>query len=307
MHLRNIDLNLLTVFDAIMAEGNMTRAAATIGMTQPAISLAVSRLRGLVGDPLFERTGRGVKPTPRALAMAAPVRRALETIANAVEAGGEFDYKSADRTFKLVLSDYGEMLYLPPLMGWLGEHGASITIDTFPVTGLDVTRDLRFGTIDLLFWLEPIEDEEVCVHQLASEGQVCLVREDHPLADKQMTAEDYAALDHLAIRLPLGYNQSVVAQRIRARGLERRIALEVHSCHEMPPVIAATDLVCTLPTRMAEAMVRHYPLKIMAAPLPEMTLPVYMMWHRSMDRDPGHRWLRERLINIAGEDQLNTA
>lgn len=305
MHLRNIDLNLLTVFDAIMAEGNMTRAAAAIGMTQPAISLAVSRLRDLVGDPLFERTGRGVKPTPRALAMAAPVRRALETITNAVEAGGDFDYRSADRTFKLVLNDYGELLYLPGLMKWLGDHHASITIRTYPVSGIDAIRDLRFGTIDLLLWLEPIDDSEVSVQQLTTEGQMCLLRPDHPLAGKELTLDDYIAMDHLTIRMPLSSGQSVVAQRIRARGAERRVAAEVHSCHEMPPIIAATDLVCTLPTRMAEAMARHYPLKVVEAPLPEMTLPVYMMWHRSMDQDPGHTWLRERLIGIEKENRLN--
>lgn len=299
MHLRTIDLNLLTVFDAIMAEGNMTRAAETIGMTQPAISLAVSRLRDLVGDPLFERTGRGVKPTPRALAMAAPVRRALETLANAVEAGGDFDYKTSDRAFKLVLNDYGEMLYLPRLMKWLGDNDAGVTIRTFPVSGLDVIRDLRFGTIDLLFWLEPIEDSEVSVERLTTEGQMCLLRRDHPLADKDLTLDDYIALDHLAIRMPLSSGQSVVAQRIRARGAERHIAAEVHTCHEMPPILAATDLVSTLPTRMAEAMARHYPLKVKEAPLPEMTLPIYMMWHRSMDKDPGHNWLRERLVEIA--------
>lgn len=299
MHLRNIDLNLLTVFDAIMAEGNMTRAAETIGMTQPAISLAVSRLRDLVGDPLFERTGRGVKPTPRALTMAAPVRRALETLSNAVESGGEFDYRTSDRTFKLVLNDYGELLYLPGLMKWLGDHDASITIQTFPVSGLDVIRDLRFGNIDLLFWLEPMEDSEVSVARLTTEGQMCLLREGHPLADKQLTLEDYVALDHLAIRMPLSSGQSVVAQRIRARGAERHIAAEVHTCHEMPSILAATNLVATLPTRMAEAMASHYPLKVKEAPLAEMTLPIYMMWHRSMDEDPGHKWLRERIIEIA--------
>lgn len=299
---RNIDLNLLTVFDAIMVEGNMSRAAEDIGMTQPAISQAVSRLRALVGDPLFERSGRGVTPTSRALAMAAPVRHALETLVNAVEGGEVFDCRESERTFKLALNDYGELLYLPRLMTWLRDSGATIGIKTFPTMQSDQVKDLRYGTLDLLFWLQPIEEKEVSVHQLSTERQACLVRADHPAVKKgSFTLKDYVSLDHLTIRLPGDNTQSVVAQRIRAYGQERRVALEVHTCLQMPPILASTDLVSTLPVRMAEAMAKNYPLKVLKAPLPEMSLPIYMMWHRSMDEDVGHKWLRERFIEIAAQ------
>jgi DNA-binding transcriptional LysR family regulator len=116
MNLRSVDLNLLTVFDAVFTEGNMSRAAEKIGMSQPALSLAISRFRRLAGDELFERTGRGVKPTPRARELAGPVRRALDVISGALGQGSQFDVSTSSRTFNLVMGDAGELILLPRLM-----------------------------------------------------------------------------------------------------------------------------------------------------------------------------------------------
>jgi len=299
MNLRSIDLNLLTVFDAVMAEGNMSRAADKIGMSQPAMSLAISRFRQLANDELFERSGHGVRPTARALELAGPVRRALDLVLGALEQTHEFDSTTSTRDFNLVLGDYGELLLLPRLIHEMEKIQASFAINTLAMTGLDIRKEMHFGNVDLFLWAEPFEanDDEFVSQQIGTDLNVCLVREDHPCIGSELTLEEYASLKHIILRLPASYGASSIERQLWSHNLQRSTFMRAHSLFEYPQAISHTDMIGTLPEKAAHSFAEHHKLSVVPSPLPFET-PVYLMWPKSLHNDPGHRWLRELLINI---------
>jgi len=297
MNLRSVDLNLLTVFDAIMAEGNMTRAAEKIGMSQPAMSLALSRLRHLVDDPLFERQGRGLKPTLRAQELVQPVRRALDIVSNALESTADFDCQASEREFNLVLTDYGEIVLLPRLMAWLKNQHAKININLQPRAQQDFKKDMHFGKLDLYFWHIPLLDDEIISERLGSFSHSCLVREDHPLINDSINLEQYCQLQHITFHAP-GENTSIIDQQIRGAGMERQVGMRIHTYFDVPRVLTATDMICTLPTPIAHSFAEIHKLKVLALPMDNVEMPLYMMWHRNQDNDEVHKWLRNFLITL---------
>ena len=299
MNLRAVDLNLLTVFDAVLAEGNMSRAAQKIGMSQPAMSLAISRFRHVAKDELFESTGRGVKPTPRALQLAGPVRRALDLVSEALEQNTEFDISQSARTFNLVLVDYGELVLLPRLMELLKEMDSPIRIRTLAAAGLDIAKEMLFGNVDLYLWIEPIDDTNFTSRQMGTFREVCLMRRDHPDIKDNLTLEQYAALKHIVLDRSEKYGPSSVDKELWTHGLKREHTMTVHTYFDIPSVLSATDMVSSLPLQLARRFAEVYPLKIVPSPV-ERDLPAFMIWHNSMENDPGHRWLREYLIDLHG-------
>jgi len=297
MNLRAVDLNLLTAFNAVMAEGNMSRAAQKIGMSQPAMSLAISRFRHVAKDELFESTGRGVKPTPRALQLAGPVRRALDLVSQALEHNTEFDLGQSDRTFNLVLSDYGELVLLPRLMELLTEMNSPIRINTLAAAGLDIAKEMRFGKVDLHAWIEPIADKDFCSEQMGTIREVCLMRRDHPLIKDKLTVEQYVGLKHLVLKLPGSQGPSLLDRELWTHGVKREHTMCVHTYFDAPRILSSTDMVCSLPLQLARRFADVHPLKIVELPL-KVDLPTFMIWHNSMENDPAHRWLREYLMDL---------
>lgn len=299
MNLRAVDLNLLTVFDAVITEGNMSRAAHKIGMSQPAMSLAISRFRHLARDELFKSTGRGVKPTPRALQLAGPVRRALDLVSGALEQSTEFDLSHSARTFNLVLADYGEVVLLPRLMELLGELNSPIRINTIAAPGLDVAREMRYGNVDLSTWIAPIDDKDFTSQQMGTLTEVCLVRRDHPQVKDKLTMEQYAALRHLVLDLPGNQGPSYIDRELWTHGLKREYSMSVHTYFVAPRILSTTDMVCSMPLQLARNFAEVHPLKIVPSPV-KRHLPAFISWHSSMENDPGHRWLRDYLIELNG-------
>jgi DNA-binding transcriptional LysR family regulator len=297
MNLRAVDLNLLTVFDAVITEGNMSRAAQKIGMSQPALSLAISRFRHIAKDELFESTGRGVKPTPRALQLAGPVRRALGLVSDALDHNVEFDIVRSERTFNLILADYGERVLLPRLMELLAEVDSPIRIKTLAAAGMDVAKEMHFGNVDMYAWVEPIDDKAFTSVQMGTVREVCLVREDHPQVKDKLTMEQYAALKHIVLDTSAEYGPSSIDRELWAHGLKREHSMTVHTYFDVPSVLSVTDLVSTMPLQLARRFADVHPLKVVSAPVAR-DLPAFLIWHNSMDKDPGHRWLREYLIEL---------
>lgn len=297
MNLRSVDLNLLTVFDAVITEGSISKAASKIGMSQPAVSLAIARFRGVVGETLFESTGRGVKPTPRALQLAGPIRRALDLVSGALQHDGAFDVVDSEKTFNLVLGDYGEAVVLPRLMEYLQESGSGIRINTLAASSLDVVSEMRFSNVDIYTWITPLDEEGFTSLQMGTINEVCLVRKDHPLVRAKPSLEQYAGLKHIVIQLPGSYGPSAIDRELWASGLKRESTMNVHSYFDVPNILSTTDMICKLPFQLAKHFSECYPLKIIPSPV-ETTLPIYLIWHNSMDNDPGHRWLRQHLISL---------
>ncbi len=297
MNLRAVDLNLLTVFHAVITEGNMSRAADKIGMSQPAMSLAISRFRSVAKDELFASTGRGVRPTPRALQLAGPVRKALELVAQALEQNFEFDLTQSERTFNLVLSDYGELVLLPPLMELLGEMNSPIRINTLASTGMDIAKEMRFGNIDLYAWIEPINEDDFCSRQMGTISEVCLMRQDHPLVRDKLTVEQYVQLKHLVLELPGNQGSSLIDRELWTLDVKRKYSMCIHTYFDAPRILSTTDMVCSMPMQLARRFAEVYPLKIVPLPF-DNELPTFMNWHSGMENDPAHRWLREYLIDL---------
>lgn len=297
MNLRAVDLNLLTAFNAVITEGNMSRAAEKIGMSQPAMSLAISRFRHVAGDELFESTGRGVKPTPRALQLAGPVRKALDLVSQALDQVTEFDITQSDREFNLVLVDYGELVLLPRLMEMLNEMNSPIRINTLAATGMDIAKEMRYGNVDLYAWIEPIDEEGFCSQQMGTVSEVCLMRIDHPLVTDKMTIEQYAALKHIVLELPGDRGASLVDRELWNRGVKRQHSMCIHTYFDAPRILSTTDMVCSMPLQLARRFAEVHPLKIVPLPV-QNELPAFMNWHNSMENDPAHRWLREYLMDL---------
>ena len=297
VNLRNIDLNLLTVFDAVMTEGNITRAAEKIGMSQPAMSIAISRFRHIADDKLFERTGRGVKPTPRALELSGPVSRALVVISSALEHGTEFDLKTSERSFNLGFGDYGELVILPRLAQRIAKVDSNIRLNTLPTAGIDMQKEMHFENIDLYLWLVPLENSEIRSTQIGTMDHACIVRKDHPSIKDSISIEQYADLAHVVYELPGAYGPSLIDRELWRHNLKRKRACEVYSFFHMPRIISSTDMIATMPRPMAEAYASIHNLKIIPAPIPA-EMAIFLMWHKRLDNDTGHQWLRNAVIEI---------
>lgn len=298
MNLRSVDLNLLTVFDAVMREGNLTRAAAKLGMSQPATSDAVSRLRHLLRDDLFIRTGHGVRPTARALEYAAPIRRILDMVIMTLSEAQNFDFKSSTRRFNLVLREYGELVLLSPLMQWLDSHESGILINISHAPHDQVAEELRSGVVDMYLTLDPPNQPGYTNQLMVNEKLLTVVRQDHPLIQNSLTLEQFLALEHVLLDwedIPMSH----VEQELVKRGLERRkCKLQVHSLFDMPRVVASTNMACSLPSRMAQSFIENHKLKAFPIPLENVELSVYLSWHHRFENDAGHQWIRNKLMNI---------
>ncbi len=304
MNLRSIDLNLLTVFDAIMAEGNQSRAANRLGMSQPAMSNALARLRAALGDPLFVRTAQGMTPTPRGRALAEPIRQALDLVQTGLERSrrdDDFDYRSSTRPAVVVVDDYGDTVIMPRVMNWLMQTapGVRVRIRRDPL-GAALSKKLSDGSVDLAIRYFRQRDGELQAKMLIEEEFVSMVRQDHPAIGDSLSLAQYLALPHVVFgRLGRqGIRNSIVDRELRRLGLTRHIALQVPGFQSMPIIVQNTDFVCTLPRRMAQAYAHHLRLKTLKTPLDLPSLPLYMVWSKSMDRDPAHQWLRNSIYEL---------
>ncbi len=297
MNLRKVDLNLLTVFDAVMREGNFTRAAENIGMSQPAVSDAVSRLRYLFKDDLFIRTGHGVKPTHGAQHYSGQVRRILDLVVMMLSESETFDYVTSTRSFNLVLGDYGELVVLPRLMQWLDDRGAAVTINIRSVHQHDLGTALGTGEIDLFLTPEPILDAGFSNHCVIIETLISMVRKDHPVVKDSLSLDQFLSLRHVTIEW-FEAKGSIVERRLRTLGRERFSQAQVHSFFDMPRVVASTDMICSVPAQMAHHFAATHKLKSLPIPISDVKVPFYLNWHQSSEADPGVNWIKGTIMEL---------
>ncbi len=297
MKLRSIDLNLLAVFDAIAAEGNLTRAANRLGMSQPAMSNALARLRETLDDPLFVRTGRGMEPTPRARLMTEPIRQALDLMQNSLRTDSAFDYASSKRSFTVAVEDYGEAVVMPRFMEWLNRVAPGVHVRIRPESGDALLAEMKRGAIDMAMEYHRPQDKEFSVQTLMEETLVSMVRQGHPLVGDSLSLEQYVTLEHVVIdsHSPRG---PLVDRELKRRGLSRNIALQVPHFLSMPLIVRTTDIICTLPLRMARVYAEHFRLKVLKPPIDFPAIPVYLVWSKGLDADPGHQWFRNAFHNL---------
>ena len=289
MNVLDLDLNLLRVFDSIAREHSVTVAAARLGLTQPAVSNALARLRRELGDPLFVRTSQGMQPTPLAAALAEPVQRALTLIDAALAGGPVFDPATSTRSFRFYMSDIGEIFFLPPLVERLRRLAPE-----------DIGSGLATGAIDLAVGFLPELPRSVRQRHMFRDPYVCLLRADHPRVGTRLTRELFRDALHVLVVSP-GSGHRVIEQALAKSGLTRRIALRVPHFTVLPMVLERTDLVLTLPSRIARVFAKGQALKIFEPPVAIPPAEIAVHWHARSDGDSGMRWLREQLFAMFGE------
>jgi DNA-binding transcriptional LysR family regulator len=302
LNFRTLDLNLLRVFDAVMAEGSLTRAAADLAMTQPAVSHALKRLRDSVGEDLFVRVAHGVRPTPRAETLWPQVRAALGTLRQAL-APGSFDPQRDAVQMRLAMADATAALLAPALVARIEAERAQVNLRVLPLTTRDPRRLIESGEADLAvgFFPELITtilaqgaDSHLHHQRLYDTRYVCVMRRGHPLADKPMTLDTYCEAHHLLVSFS-GRAQGFVDQSLAALGRQRRIVLTVNQFFTAGRVVARSDLLTVLPESFVPAA--GYTDELVTRELPMALGPVHveMVWHLRHDADPAHRWLREQV------------
>jgi len=286
--LHDVDLASLGLFDVLYRERHVTRAARAAGLSQPAMSRALARMRRQLGDELFVRTPRGMLPTPRADELAPAVRHVLERV-DALRRPAKLDPRALVRDFAIGTSDMPDADLLPRLARALAQApGVSVTTRPF---GPDAAEQLARGQLDLLVGPRPTLPAETIAQYLFDEGFVCAVRRAHPRVGRTLGLATYVALPHLLIA-PRGEPGSPVDTALAARGLARRIALRVHTFHSAPLVLARSDLVLTAPRRLLEPVAKPFGLRLLPTPVPIPPFSLFQAWHPRVHHDPAHAWFR---------------
>ena len=293
MRLSGIDLNLLTTLDALLAEQNVTRAAKRLGISQPAVSHSLKRLRDLLDDELLVRGKVGMIATPRALELRAPLRIALDAAEVVLRAAPGFDPATADRTFVMLMADQESFLLLPLLAERLAREAPGIRIDVRPPP-----NDVIGNDIELAVGVWSDVPANVMQQPLWRESFVCVLRKGSAAARGTLDRKRYLAASHVVVA-PRGTPGSVVDDLLAKGGERRSVTLRVAHFLVAPHVVATTDLLWTAPEGIARVFVDYLPLVIREAPLPVNGFTVSMRWHVRVDGDPGLAWLRGVLREIA--------
>ncbi len=290
-HYEHLDLNLLLVFEALMAERNVTTAASALGLTQPTLSHALNRLRKMCDDPLFVRTARGMQPTAHAQAMAEPVSQALTIIRGTLERRDSFDPARESRVFRLLMTDIGTVTFLPPLIGYLQQNAPAVGIETAqaPIDGYKAA--LQDGAVDLAIGQMPSIVAGFYQQRIFEDEFVCVVGSHHPRVRRAPTVEAYLAEQHIRISLP-GRPHSAIDEALGDLNLVRKVMVTVPQYLAILPILAASELVATVPYRVFLAMRRSDELRMYPLPFDAPRVVVRQFWHERNHADAGLAWLR---------------
>lgn len=291
-----LDLNLLVALDALLRDASVTRAGKRIGLSQPAMSHALARLRDLLQDPLLVRVGRQQQRSAFAERLAPRVRALMGELELTLLGQQQFEPKRSERVFRIASNDYCDAVVLPHLLGALQRNAPRVRLEIHSQHGDAPDGALARGELDLALGTFANVSAELSRSELFREGFACVVRRDHPRAAKRLTLEEFVALDHLLISAP-AYGPGVVDHALAARGLSRRIA--VHTPHYLaaPAFISHSDLVLTLPASLARVAASAYRLRVLRPPLELARFAVELVWHPRFEADAALMWLRGAIVD----------
>ncbi|WP_321889400.1 LysR family transcriptional regulator [Paraburkholderia bannensis] len=296
--LDGVDLNLLRVFLAIVEEQSLTKAGERLALSQPAMSYSLARLRALFDDQLFVRTRHGMQPTPISQELAVIVARALDSVREALRYAERFDPQVSTRAFRLSLSDAGEMAYLPSICEEVKRLGPRIKICIEPLPVGQIEEALRSRKLDFAIGNLPELTSRTRHQVLFEEGYVCVRRRRPEMARSQkITLAEFVEGTHVLIR-SVEHSHHAIDDALRSKGVARNIGLEVPHFVALPGVLAVTDLIATLPRRLAELLARGGGFEIFELPVEIPSAAVTMHWHEHFHEDEGIAWMRDLLMNI---------
>jgi len=291
MDLRAIDLNLLVVFAAMAEHRSVTRAGEAIGLSQPAMSAALARLRALFNDALFVRSGAEMKPTPRALELGDPVRRVIETVRTDILQRSSFDPATTERTFTLITPDIGEINFVPRLLARFAVVAPRASLRALAKPRPAAAEGLESGDAELAVGYFPdLHKAGFFQQKLFDNPHVCIVRAGHPAIGKRLTLKTYLAASHAVVR-PDG-REHVFEQFIQQRGLQRRVLVELSHFMSLLPVLENSDMIATVPRDLADVCQRYADLRIVEPPIKAPVIAVHQFWHLRFHKDPANLWLR---------------
>lgn len=297
MNLSAVDLNLLVVLEALLAERSVTAAARRLGLSQPAVSHALSRLRALLGDPLFVRAPGGLAPTARTEALTTSLARAMDAIRQSL-AEPSFDPETSDRSFSIATADLGAFVLVPPLLERLAKSAPRVDVAVRSTPMETAERQLAEGSLDLAVVVSPTTRAGFYREPLFRERFVCVLRRGHPFERGKLTLDRYCAASHVLVA-PRGTPGSPLDAELAELGRRRRVALSVPHFLVAPHVVARSDLVWTAPESMARSFAQLLPLVVRPLPLRIEGFVMLQLWHERHQRDPAHVWLRRQVAAAA--------
>lgn len=293
-----IDLNLLKVFEAIIAEGSVSRAASRLSLSQSATSHSLSRLREIVNDPLFERKGHGVQPTPKAIEIAEPILAVLHNLRDVLRKnGGVFDPLRERRSFTIDIPAGIDIAVAPELVR-ISEKAPGISFRIMTSRANLVLTELRYGHSALAIDYEPTVEKGFRSETIVEDEFVVVARKGHPALKNGITAELYQRLPQVAVAFTRRDDNSPIANRLRDIRTTRNVQMVVSSMPTVSAVVQSSDMIASASRGIATLLTKQFGIEIHPIPIVVPPLPITMVWHEQFEMDPGHIWLRERISSI---------
>ena len=295
---RNFDLNLLLVLDGVLREGTLSNAAKALNVSQPTISSSLAKLREILQDELFVRSGNGMQPTPRALALKEPIQRVLAAVKGEILDTVRFDPATEIRPYTIATPDIGEPLFLPRLVARLAQDAPRVNLRSTVVRPRHLEDALEAGEVDLAVGYFPNLARPTTMQQtLFTHGFACLARTGHPLIKNGLTLEAFLEARHVVVGSE-GSSQELFEDALAKRGLERRCALRTPHFMSVPFVVASTDLIVTVPRAVAAFFSGLVNLQVLDPPIDVPEFAVKQYWHRRFHHDARVTWLRTMMSDF---------
>lgn len=296
MDLKDIDLNLLVIFNQILHERRVSTVAVNLGLSQPTVSNALNRLRLQLGDELFLRTSKGMEPTAYAMQLAEPIGYALSSIQETLNQRSRFEPQSSERKFIVGMSDIGEIYFLPKLMEYLATVAPGIALSTIRTTGANLAEEMEAGRIDLAIgWLQHLKTG-FFQQRLFTQDHVCMFRRGHAL-DKEtpLSKSEFEAAAHVVVSAA-GTGHATVDASIEKLNVKRRVVLTVPHFVAVGHILATTDMIATVPERFARQCAQPFKLAYSKLPMRLPEIGINLFWHARFHKEPGNQWLRSILF-----------
>jgi DNA-binding transcriptional LysR family regulator len=293
-NLRRLDLNLLVTLDVLLSEHNVTRAAERLNFSQPSVSVHLAKLRDIFGDPLLLPGPRGMMPTPRADELREPLREALQALEQAVAPATPFDPAEATHTWRVSASDYGESTIVLPSLQGLRSAAPGTRLAVVELAPSRIARQAEQGEIDLAFHTSEDAPHGMRRRTLFTERYVLVGRAGHPRLKRKPTVEQFCKLEHVVVSPDGGGFRGITDEALAWLGLSRRVVLSVPHFLFVRSVLASTDLVAMLPSRLVRDASG---LQLVGPPVDVAGYEMSMLWHERSHRDPAHQWLREHIAS----------
>jgi DNA-binding transcriptional LysR family regulator len=295
MELRDIDLNLLVVFNELLRLRRVSAVADSLAMSQPAVSNALNRLRRLLGDELFLRTAKGMAPTPLAESLAEPIGYALGAIHSSLNEKSTFDPPTSRRNFTVAMTDIGEIYFLPAMMDALAKVAPGITVSTVWNSGVNLREEMEGGRVDLAIGFVPDLKTGFFQRRLFRQRYVCLYRRGHPMEEQGISLKAFRAAQHIAV-VAEGTGHGMVDEVIQRSGVVRDVRLRVPHFVAVGHILQSTDMIAVVPEAYANRTLVPFELQSSPCPVKIPDIVINVLWHAKNHREPGNQWLRHLVV-----------